>query len=130
MSYIENKINILLKDEIEFEKYINRIENENIKVPDGINEKILNKINILEKENEVKNQKSKHKYKFIDLLKVSCFTALTLITWEVGIANIKNIDNINIGSNIRSFSLSEQQRYMSEKIGDFFMNPINKGGEK
>ena len=125
MKCIENKIDILLENDILFEKYINKIENDECIIPKDLDKKLLNSINSLNQKNI---NKSKHTYKFIDFLKVSCFTVLTLLIWEVGYSNLDNLNNLEyqtFDKKIELFNIANQRDNISQKIGDFFLSPIN-----
>lgn len=122
MKCIENKIDILLEDDVEFKKYINKIENENGIIPENLNKKILNNINVLKQKN---NKKTINKYKFIDFLKISCFTILTLLIWEIGYPNLNNLEYSNFDEKIELLNISNQKENISQKIGDFFLSPVN-----
>ncbi len=127
MKCIENKINMLLEDDTLFEKYINKIENESIVIPENLNKKILNNINVLKQKN---NKKSMNKYKFIDFLKVSCFTILTLLIWELGYPNLNNLEYNNFDKKIELLNIANQKENISQKIGDFFLSPSNTKSNK
>lgn len=122
MKCIENKIDMLLENDILFEKYINKIENEECILPKDLDKKLLNSINSLSQKNI---KKSKNTYKFIDFLKVSCFTVLTLLIWEVGYSNLGNLEYQTFDKKIELFNIANQRDNISQKIGDFFLSPIN-----
>jgi hypothetical protein len=122
MKCIEEKIDILLEDDVEFKKYINKIENGNSIIPKNLNKKILNNINVLKQKN---NKKPINKYKFIDFLKISCFTVLTLLIWEIGYPNLNNLEYGNFDEKIELLNISNQKENISQKIGDFFLSPVN-----
>lgn len=127
MKCIENKIDMLLEDDTLFEKYINKIENESIVIPENLNKKILNNINVLKQKNI---KKSINKYKFIDFLKVSCFTILTLLIWELGYPNLNNLEYNNFDKKIELLNIANQKENISQKIGDFFLSLSNTKSNK
>jgi len=112
------KIDMLLNSEMEFEKYINEIEHIEISFPDKLEDKILSKIH-----------KSKSVYYFNIFKMVACITvALILCQTEY----IKNPD-FSKKQQI-SQEIVQKNTYLNDKInkiGDFFMKPINlEKGEK
>jgi len=112
------KIDLLLNNEIEFEKYINEIDNIEISYSDSLEEKIISKIN-----------KSKSVYYFNIFKMVACMTVAIILCQTDYIKNT----NLDKKENI-SQEVVQKNTFINDKvneIGDFFMKPMNlKEGEK
>lgn len=133
IKFIDN----LLENEDELEDYIKKIENEKIEVAKDLDSKITNSIEIIDKiqkeNNDKLNIKQKSTYKFTDLVKVACFALISVLSWEIGIRQIDNMknqyyvkDNIDI---IKEESKKDKYN-ITEKLSEFMMGEIIKGGEE
>jgi hypothetical protein len=112
------KIDLLLSNDIEFEKYINEIDNVEISYSDKIEEKILSKAN-----------KQKSVYYFNIFKMVACMTVAIILCQTDYIKS----ENLNKKENIKQ-EVVQKNTFINDKvnqIGDFFMKPMNlKEGKK
>ena len=112
------KIDILLENQSEFEKYISEIENIEISYSDKLENKILSK---------VKKQKSIYYFNIFKM--VACITVALILCQTDYIKS----SNLNKKSNIGQ-EIVRSNTYFNNKvneIGDFFMKPIHlEKGEK
>lgn len=133
IKFIDN----LLENEDELEDYIKKIENEKIEVAKDLDSKITNSIEIIDKiqkENNSKlNIKQKSTYKFTDLVKVACFALISVLSWEIGIRqidNMKNRDYVKGNIDIIKEESKKDKYNITEKLSEFMMGEIIKGGEE
>lgn len=117
-------INNLLKEE-NLDDYILSIENSNISSPTDLKEKILNKCY-----SSVKA--SKRKIKFIDAIKVACFTLIITICTELCMnASYATTKDTNISLNTREniYKITDKLDKITRKISDYILD-FNLKGEK
>ncbi|MBE5821499.1 MAG: hypothetical protein E7311_02790 [Clostridiales bacterium] len=119
-----DKINNLLNNDDELLKYIDEIEEKNIQIDTTLEQDLFENISIIQ--NIIKKEKTKKKYTFIDYMKVACFTAVTVMTWEIGIAKISNIQI----KEENEISIESQEEFTDNKFSEFLMGEIIKGGEE
>ena len=112
------KIDFLLENDSEFEKYINNISNQEIKVPDDLNKKVLSKI----------NKKDGTLIKFTNILKIVACTVFTLFIWVEVISNSSGnskLNSINMKLDLKNItSITEKISSKMSGISDFFLAPL------
>ena len=117
-------IDNLLWNEDEMLKYIESIEQKQIKVPKDLKEGIKRSIN------EVK---IKRKINYLDILKIVACTLFALIIYEASLS--KNIYGMNDKKQIEAEETKiehtiDKIQDISNNVKDFFMKPLNiKGGK-
>lgn len=118
-------INNLLKEE-NLDYYIHSIENSNISPPADLKKKILNKCYSY---NDAKSYRSK--IKFIDALKVACFTLIITICTELCMNASYEAKETNISLNTREniYKITDKLDKISRKISDYILD-FNLKGEK
>lgn len=126
MSEEQKKLNIideLLSNDNNFQYYINNIENQDIAVPQELTKNMTNHIKLVDSVKEFR------KYNFIDILKVACFALVTVLSWEL-VISINNIDYSKLQEKTEIVSFSNKDNTITNKLGEFMMDEIIKGGEK
>lgn len=124
MSEKQDKINKLLADEDELSKYLDKIENIEIKIPPNLEINISNNIKIIKEINR------KNKTKFMDIVKVACFALVSVLSWEIGINKLSNVDYLKTQEKTTVFSYKEDAEGITNKLGKFMMSDIIKGGKE
>ena len=127
--YKENidRIDEVLNDEEKFSKYIVKIQNnEEIKIPSNLNEKILQKLEINSNFKKENSSNKVIKFKNIEILKVACFALFTVIFWNVIFEFNNNFDYKDIIDKQRQEKIEEVRLNVDDiagKITTFFMVP-------
>lgn len=132
-----NYIDKMLSNNDMLDEYISNIENSKFEVPSDIEEIIKLKIN-----NEKLDNKKKSNYKYINILKVACFSLVVMITWTA-MTNISiyNKSSQNMAKEKNQVDNVERENKISiiyGKVNDFtntfsslLLSPIDfKGGER
>ncbi len=123
-----NKIDNLLNNEIEFNKYIEQIEamselDHNITA--SLNNNILNKINLINNSNKQTNI-IKFKNKLPNILKIVACTLFAIIMWEtVFSSKVSYATNQNMNIE-KTESFYEKIDEKLKEINNFFINSIKK----
>lgn len=117
-----DEIDKLLNDDSLLTDYINMIENSNLEIPVGLENRILNGVNIKS------INKPMRENKFVGILKIVACTVVALCIWNFSVpSNISYATNKNIK---RSEFYTKFDSVM-EDVSAFFMTPIKlERGEK
>ena len=120
------KIDLLLENYNEFDKYINDICIKDIKIPNNLNQNIMLKL----------NKKHCSVIRFTNILKIVACTVFTLFIWLEVISNEaidSKLDSINMKIDLVNItSITEKISSKMSGISDFFLAPleVKKGDNK
>ena len=68
----------------------------------------------------------------MDIIKVACFALISVLSWELGINKFSNTsyfkEKEDYSTNITAFD--ESKVSITDKLGEFMMGEIVKGGDK
>lgn len=117
-----DEIDKLLNDDSLLNEYINKIDDSNLDIPSGLENRILNGVYV-KSTNSLKKQN-----KFVDILKIVACTVVAICIWNLCLSS-----NISYATN-KNIKRSEFYIKFDSVIGDintFFMTPIKfERGEK
>lgn len=135
--YLEkiNYIEEMLSNEDMLSKYISNIENSKFETPENINEIIKLKIN-----NKMLDDKKKNSYKYLNILKVACFTLVVMVMWTVmtnipisknSSENIANVEVENVEKENRIHTIYGKVNDFTSTFSNVLLSPIEfKGGKR
>lgn len=135
--YLEkiNYIDEMLSNEDMLSKYISNVENSKFETPENINEIIKLKIN-----NKKLDDKKKNSYKYLNILKVACFTLVVMVMWTVMInipisknssENIANVEVENVEKENRIHTIYGKVNDFTSTFSNVLLSPIEfKGGKR
>lgn len=123
------EIEKILKDEVLFNNYIEKIEKLNIDVPNDLESNIISKLELHSKK-EIEDETKVYKFKIQDILKIVACTIFAVTMWQ-----------FTLSKSFATYSLDEQKNNqekieiydkvdnLMKSMNGFFMNPINLKGE-
>lgn len=66
----------------------------------------------------------------MDILKVACFALVSVLSWELGVSKLNNLDYFKLQEKNIQTSTIRGEDNITDKLGEFMMSEIIKGGEK
>lgn len=138
------KVEVLLRSDTQIQQYIEGIEQDELSVPTGLENRILQGIQYHENKEiksttkkepkEEKNQRKKKenikirrkKYTKYDVLKIAACTVFALIVWETSLS--KPVSYASNTSYVKKHQFYEQLDKTIKGISDFCMTRVHLGG--
>ncbi len=123
-----DEINIILNNNIEFEKYIDEVSNNDVDIPKDLNLKIMDNI---ENNDKIRNIIKNQKIRFSNILKIVACTLFAIIIWEtvfsssVSYASHEKIQPSKI--QVMYNKISDKINDKLEEINNFFTKSIERG---